>query len=104
MPLTDAVIRGAKSREKSWKLSDEKGLYLLITPSGSKRWNLKFRFAGKEKKLSLGIYPDLRLKDARRLRDEARSNLALGIDPARRKQEEKAAAKLNWEGQSLSAL
>lgn len=97
MPLTDAVIRGAKSREKNWKLADEKGLYLLITPQGSKRWNLKFRFAGKEKKLSLGLYPDLSLKDARRLRDEARSELALGIDPARRKQEEKAAAKLGAE-------
>lgn len=97
MPLTDVVIRGAKSPEKNWKLADEKGLYLLITPQGSKRWNLKFRFAGKEKKLSLGLYPDLSLKDARRLRDEARSELALGIDPARRKQEEKAAAKLGAE-------
>lgn len=97
MPLTDAVIRGAKPRERDWKLSDEKGLYLLVTPKGSKRWNFKFRFAGKEKKLSLGLYPDLSLKDARRLRDEARNDLALGIDPARRKQEEKAAAKLGAE-------
>jgi len=95
MPLTDAVIRGVKSREKNWKLSDEKGLYLLITPKGSKRWGLKFRFAGKEKKLSLGCYPDLGLKDARRLRDEARRELALGIDPARRKQDAKAAAKMS---------
>ena len=97
MPLTDNAIRAAKPREKNWKLSDEKGIYLLITPKGSKRWNLKFRFAGKEKKLSLGLYPDLSLKEARRLRDEARSELALGIDPARRKQEEKAAAKLGAE-------
>ncbi|MCK0098507.1 tyrosine-type recombinase/integrase [Qipengyuania sp. S6317L1] len=97
MPLTDNAIRAAKPREKNWKLSDEKGLYLLITPKGSKRWNMKFRFAGKEKKLSLGLYPDLSLKEARRLRDEARSELALGIDPARRKQEEKAAAKLGAE-------
>lgn len=94
MPLTDNAIRSAKPREKNWKLSDEKGLYLLITPKGSKRWSLKFRFAGKEKKLSLGLYPDLGLKEARRLRDEARNELALGIDPARRKQGEKAAAKL----------
>lgn len=97
MPLTDNAIRAAKPREKNWKLSDEKGLYLLITPKGSKRWNLKFRFAGKEKKLSLGLYPDLSLKEARRMRDEARSELALGVDPARRKQEEKAAAKLSAE-------
>jgi len=97
LPLTDNAIRGAKPREKNWKLSDEKGLYLLITPKGSKRWNLKFRFANKEKKLSLGLYPELSLKEARRLRDEARSELALGIDPARRKQEEKAAARLGAE-------
>ena len=55
MPLTDNAIRAAKPREKNWKLSDEKGLYLLITPNGSKRWNLKFRFAGKEKKLFLTV-------------------------------------------------
>jgi integrase len=97
MPLTDNTIRSAKSREKNWKLSDEKGLYLLITPKGSKRWHFKFRFAGKEKKLSLGLYPDLSLKEARRLRDEARNELALGIDPARRKQEEKAAVRLSAE-------
>ncbi len=97
MPLSDAAIRSAKPREKEWKLADEKGLYLLVTPKGSKRWNLKFRFAGKEKKLSLGLYPEVSLKEARRLRDEARSALAAGTDPARKKQEEKAAAKLGAE-------
>ena len=94
MPLADAVIRGAKPREKNWKLSDEKGLYLLVTPKGAKQWNLKFRFAGREKKLSLGLYPEVSLKAARRLRDQARAELAAGIDPAKRKQDEKAEAKL----------
>ncbi len=97
MPLTDNAIRSAKPLKKNRKLYDEKGLYLLITPKGSKCWKQKFRIAGKEKKLSLGLYPDVSLKDARRLRDEARGALALGIDPARRKQEEKAAAKLGAE-------
>lgn len=97
MALNDTKIRAAKPKDKAWKLYDDKGLFLLITPKGSKRWNFKFRFAGKEKKLSLGIYPDLNLKEARRLRDDARNELARGIDPARRKQEEKAAAKLGAE-------
>lgn len=94
MALNDTLIRAAKPREKDWKLADEKGLYLLITANGSKLWRVKFRLNGKEKKLSLGAYPEISLKDARRLRDEARGDLAAGIDPARQKQEEKIVAKL----------
>lgn len=94
MALNDTLIRAAKSREKDWKLADEKGLYLLVTASRSKLWRVKFRLNGKEKKLSLGAYPEISLKDARRLRDEARGDLAAGIDPARQKQEEKITAKL----------
>lgn len=94
MALNDTLIRAAKARQKDWKLADEKGLYLLVTPGGSKLWRVKFRVSGKEKKLSLGAYPEISLKEARRLRDEARSALATGTDPARRKQDEKIAAKL----------
>jgi hypothetical protein len=94
MALTDTAIRAAKPLEKPRKLADQKGLHLLITPAGTKLWRVKFRIHGKEKKLSLGAYPELGLKDARRLCEEARSDLALGVDPARRKQEDKAAAKL----------
>lgn len=93
MALNDILIRAAKPREKDWKLADERGLYLLITPKGSKLWRVKFRVNGKEKKLSLGVYPDLSLKDARRLRDQARSAKAGGVDPAKEKQELKRAAK-----------
>lgn len=93
MALNDILIRAAKPREKDWKLADERGLYLLITPKGSKLWRVKFRVNGKEKKLSLGAYPDLSLKDARRLRDQARSAKAVGVDPAKEKQEIKRAAK-----------
>lgn len=94
MALNDTMIRAAKPREKAWKLADEKGLYLLVTPAGSKLWRLKFRLNGKEKKLSFGAHPDVPLKEARRLRDEARSAKAAGIDPARAKQADKIAAKL----------
>lgn len=94
MALNDTLVRTAKPREKDWKLADEKGLYLLVTPKGAKLWRVKFRVNGKEKKLSLGGYPEIGLKEARRLRDDARSALATGVDPARRKREEKVAAKL----------
>jgi integrase len=94
MALNDILIRAAKPREKDWKLADERGLYLLITPKGSKLWRVKFRVNGKEKKLSLGAYPDISLKEARRLRDEARSAKAAGVDPAKEKREAKRAAKL----------
>lgn len=81
MALTDTAVRQAKPAEKEWKLADEKGLYLLVTPSGSKLWKFKFRFDGKEKKESFGSYPEVSLKDARRKRDAARALVADGQDP-----------------------
>lgn len=81
MPLTDTAIRNAKHGLKPIKLGDERGLFLLLQPSGGKLWRLKYRFAGCERKLSLGVYPDVSLKEARRRRDEARTLLAHGIDP-----------------------
>lgn len=95
MALTDSSIRSLKPRDKAYKVADEKGLYLLVTPAGGKLWKLKFRNAvGTEKKLSLGSYPELGLKDARRLRDEARSTLVSGVDPAEKKQFDKVTAKI----------
>lgn len=67
MALNDTVIKAAKPREKNWKLADEKGLYLLITPAGGKLWRVKFRHHNKEKKLSLGAYPEVGLAKARKL-------------------------------------
>lgn len=81
MPITDTAIRTAKPAGKARKLADEKGLFLLVTPNGGKWWRLKYRFGGKEKLLSLGVYPDVSLKDARDRRNEARRLLAEGIDP-----------------------
>ncbi|MBM3548135.1 MAG: DUF4102 domain-containing protein, partial [Alphaproteobacteria bacterium] len=87
--LTDTLIRKAKPAAKATKLADERGLYLLLTPSGGKWWRLKYRFGGKEKLLSLGTYPDVSLRKARDARDEARRQLVDGTDPSAARQEEK---------------
>ncbi|QGZ60350.1 Arm DNA-binding domain-containing protein [Paraburkholderia acidisoli] len=81
MSLTEAFIRSTGPIEKPRKLFDSGGLYLLVTPRGSRLWRLKYRFGGKEKSLSLGIYPEVTLGAARRLRDEARALLVAGVNP-----------------------
>lgn len=90
MPLSDTAIRNAKSGPKPLRLFDGGGLYLEVSPSGGKWWRLKYRFASKEKRLSLGVYPDVGLKDARDRRDAARKQLAAGIDPGAQRKAEKA--------------
>ncbi len=91
--LTDTAVKAAKPQAKPYKLSDERGLFLLVTPAGGKWWRLKYRVGGKEKLLSLGTYPDVGLKEARARRDEARKLKAAGVDPGEaRKAEKKAAA------------
>lgn len=81
MPLTDTAIRTAKPADKPMRLFDGGGLYLELSPAGGKWWRFKYRFQGKEKRLSLGIYPDTALKAARARREELRALLADGIDP-----------------------
>ncbi|OGA28420.1 MAG: hypothetical protein A3I01_05585 [Betaproteobacteria bacterium RIFCSPLOWO2_02_FULL_65_24] len=76
MPLSDIVIRKAKPADKPVRLFDGGGLYLEISPTGGELWRLKYRFGGKEKRLALGIYPDVSLALAREGRDEARKLLA----------------------------
>lgn len=96
MALTDIALRNAKATEKPYKLTDEKGLYLLVTPSGGRLWKLKFRNkAGVEKKLSLGTYPEVGLKQVRERRDDARRMLANGVDPAEQKRRNKHIAKVS---------
>ena len=90
MALTDTTIRNAKPGDKPAKLFDERGLFLLVTPTGGKWWRLKYRHEGKEKLLSLGTYPDVSLKDARERRDSARKQLADGIDPSHSRKAQKA--------------
>jgi integrase len=89
--LTDSAIRGAKPREKPYKLSDGGGLYVLINPNGARWWRLKYRVEGREKLLSLGVYPDITLKDARERRDSARRLLVNGVDPSAKRRAEKSA-------------
>ena len=91
MPLTDTAIRNAKPGEKPYPIRDEKSLYLIINPSGSKWWRWDYRFAGKRKTLSMGVYPDVGLKAARDKRDEARRLVADGIDPGENRKIQKAA-------------
>ena len=91
MPLSVTQIRNAKPQAKAYKLSDFDGLYLLVNPSGSKLWRMKYRVHGKEKSLSMGKYPDISLANARRIKEEARSALAAGRDPGAEKQERKRA-------------
>ena len=69
--LTDAKIRNAAPKQKPVKMTDSGGLYLEVHPNGSKYWRLKYRHAGKEKRLALGVYPGVSLKDAREKRDAA---------------------------------
>ncbi len=90
MPLTDTAIKNAKPGAKPIKLSDEKGLFLLLSPAGGKWWRLKYRFGGKEKLLSMGTYPEVSLKDARQRRDDARKLLADSIDPGANRKAVKA--------------
>lgn len=93
MPLSDTAIRKTRPTDKPQKLADGGGLYLLLNPNGSRWWRLRYYVGGKEKLLSLGIYPDVGLKDARDKRDEARKLLAAGIDPGEQRKAAKAAAK-----------
>lgn len=96
MALTDSAIRALKPRDRAYKVADEKGLYLQVTPSGGRLWRLKFRASGGiEKKLSFGAYPEIGLKEARELRDKARSLVANGVDPADKKRRDKRAAKVS---------
>jgi integrase len=91
MALTDTALRAAKPREKPYKVYDEKGLYLLVTPAGGRSWRFKYRLQGREKLLAIGLYPDVPLSKARHRRDEARRQVADGIDPSARKRSDRTA-------------
>ena len=87
--LTDVKIKSLKPKEKLYAVVDEKGLSLEVSPKGGKWWRFKYRFDGKQKRLSLGIYPDIGLKEARNNRDDLRKLIAEGIDPAHVRKAEK---------------
>lgn len=105
MPLSDSKIRNAKPKEKTYRIYDERGLYLEVSPKGGKWWRLKYRFRGKEKRISLGTYPDTKLGKAREKRDEARRLVSEDIDPSQYKKDHKAAqANLSANSFELVAL
>jgi integrase len=104
MALSIPILRNAKPKAKPYKLADEKGLFLLVQPSGGMLWRMKYRVDGRdedgnpkriEKKLSLGTYSEVSLKDARERRDDARKELANGVDPGEKKRRDIRAAKVS---------
>ncbi|RQS07561.1 DUF4102 domain-containing protein [Burkholderia sp. Bp9002] len=94
MPLTDVQVRNAKANAAPYKLTDGNGMFLLVQPNGAKYWRLSYRFLGKQKTLALGVYPAVTLATARKKRDEAREQIAAGIDPGEAKKEARRAAEV----------
>jgi hypothetical protein len=92
MPLTDTAVKKAKAGARPIKLSDAKGMYLLVNPTGSKLWRWKYRVLGKEKVMALGAYPDVSLAQAREATDNARKVLAAGDDPMVKRKADKHAS------------
>ena len=92
MTLNDRQINNAKPQEKPYKLADGGGLYLYVTPKGTKSFRLKFRFDGKEQVLTIGKYPHVSLSEARAMAETAKTQIAQGINPAAQKQAEKQQA------------
>lgn len=104
--LTDAALRAAKPKDKSYKLSDGEGLYVEVAPSGGKWWRVKYRFGGKEKRLSLGVYPAVGLRDARKRVAEVKDLLRRGVDPGEERKAVKAGIRAEEEakGQTFEAV
>lgn len=95
--LTDTRIKTAKPQNKLYKLTDERGLHLAVYPTGSKLWQMRYRFDGKEKTASLGPYPEVSLAQAREKRDQMRRQVAGEIDPVQAQRQAKVAKKLAQE-------
>lgn len=95
MPLTNVACQKSLPRPKPYKLADGGGLYLEVMPNGSRYWRMKYRFAGKEKRLAIGVYPAVTLAEAREKREQAKKQRTNNIDPSAAKQESKQKAALN---------
>lgn len=93
--LTDVQIRAIKPENKIKCVTDEKGLYLEVRPNGALYWRLKYRHAGRENRLSMGVYPETTLKAARSARDAARRLLSDGIDPSQARKEKKISVQVS---------
>ena len=95
MALSDASVRAAKAANAQYKLFDEGGLLLIVKPSGGKLWRFKYRYLGKEQQLSIGVFPDVGLKEARKRRDDARKLIANGLNPTFEKKREAIATSVS---------
>lgn len=91
MALSNTKLASIRPKDKPIKLTDEKGLFLLVNPNGSMYWRIRYRLAGREKSLSLGVYPDVGLTEARAERDVIRNMLDKGMDPSACRKAEQAA-------------
>lgn len=91
MALTDTALKALKPRDKTYTVTDDRGLYVEVFPTGGVVWRYRYRLNGKYEKLTLGKYPALTLKNARLKRDEAAHQVAMGESPAKKKQQEKVA-------------
>ncbi len=89
--LSEARIRASRPKERPYKVFDERGLFMLVTPTGGRLWRFRYRLGGVEKLLTLGAYPDVPLKRAREKRDDARKLVADGVDPSAKRQAERTA-------------
>ena len=94
MALSDLTVRQAKAADKAYSLPDTDGLGLVVAPTGGKSWHLRYYWLGKQKRISLGNYPEIGLREARTLRDEARALLAKGINPHTDRKQKRHAVKL----------
>jgi hypothetical protein len=103
MALSDIQLRALRGGETPYRRFDGKGLYIEVFPNGSRLWRLKFRHAGKEKRLALGSYPEVTLAAARKQRDAARALMSEGHDPAQKRKSDKRRAKLEADN-SFSAI
>ncbi len=103
MALTDTAIRNSKPKDKPYKVADAQGLYLLVNPTGSKLWRIKYRIDGAERKLALGAYPEITLAEARAARDAARKQLAHSVDPNAAKRQAKIEASI-WAGNTFASV
>lgn len=102
--LTESIAAQAKATDKHQKLTDGGGMFLFVNPRGGKYWHLSYRFAGKRKTLSLGIYPKVSLNEARKLRDDARKLLADGIDPSNTQKARKAMQQAELQAQKEAQI
>lgn len=97
MPLSDATVRNAKPRDRRYKLFDERGLFLIITPEGGKWWRCRYRWQGKEQALSLGTYPQVTLRQARLAREALQQQLREGVNPSEARKSSNAAIQDTFE-------